>query len=98
MIFLEIGLAFHDATRHRPFVDAEFEHHEQMHADEGEEHAGNDENVQREKARQRFAGDDRAAEHKLDELAPNERHAAHDRRADAEPPVGVLIEAHHLRR
>ena len=49
VIFLDIGFAFHEATRHPPFVNAEFEHHEQMHADEGEEHAGDAENVKGEK-------------------------------------------------
>ena len=60
------------------------------------EHARDDEDVQREEARQRLAGDDRPAEHELDELRADERNAAGDRRADAESPVRVLIEAQDL--
>ena len=52
--------------------------------------------MQREEARQRLAGDDRATEQDLHELQADERHAAHDRRADAESPVRVLIPAQDL--
>ena len=32
----------------------------------------------------------------MDERAADDRHAAHDGSADAEAPIGVLIEAQHL--
>ena len=63
-----------------------------------EQNAGNDEDVQREEARERWPGDDGAAQHQIHQRAADERHAAQDRRADAEPPVGVLIEAQNLSR
>ena len=34
VIFLQVGGAANDASRHGPFVDSQFQHHEQMHADE----------------------------------------------------------------
>ncbi len=58
--------------------------------------ARDDEDVQREEARQRLARDDRAAEHHLDELAADERDAPRDRGSDPEAPVRVLVEAQDL--
>ena len=52
--------------------------------------------VQREKAGKRRSGDDRPAEHEVEERASHARDAAHDGGADSQPPVGVLIEAQHL--
>ena len=52
--------------------------------------------MQREEARERLAADDGTAEHQVDQLAADPRHAADDGSADAEAPVGVLIEAQHL--
>ena len=49
-----------------------------------------------EEARERGAGDDGTAEHEVDERAADEGHAAEDGSADAEAPVGVLIEAQDL--
>ena len=45
---------------------------------------------------ERGAGDDGAAEHEIHERAADEGHAAEDGGADAEAPVGVLIEAKNL--
>ena len=56
----------------------------------------NDEDVEREESRQRLAPDDGAAEHKVHEIAADHWDAADDGGADAETPVGVLIEAQHL--
>ena len=50
VILLDVGGFANDAAGHRPFVDAKFENHEEMKADEGDEHAGNDENMEREEA------------------------------------------------
>ena len=54
----------HQPPRHRPLVDAELEHHQQVQADEPDQQARDHEDVQREEARQRLAGDDRPAEHR----------------------------------
>jgi hypothetical protein len=43
------------------------------------------------------AADNRSAEHQMDQRRADNRHAARDNgSADAQAPVGVLIEAHHL--
>ena len=68
----------------------------EMQADEADQQRGNHEYMQREKSRQSFAGDDRSAENQIDDLEADDRSAARDRRADAESPVCVLIEAQHL--
>ena len=52
--------------------------------------------MQREESGERRAGDDRAAQHQRDNRRPGDGHAAGDRGADPETPVGVLIEAHDL--
>ena len=90
LILLQVGFPLDDPPGHRPLVDAEVDHHQEVDADQADQHAGDDEDVQREEARQRLAGDDRAAEEDLDELQAHDRHAAGDRRADAESPVRVL--------
>ena len=67
VILLHVGGVANDATGHGPFVDSQFQHHQQMQADERDEQPGNDEDMQREKARQRCAGDDRAAQQQVDQ-------------------------------
>ena len=67
-----------------------------MQSDEADQQRRNHEYVQREKSRQGFAGDYRSAENEIDDLEADDRSAARDRRADAEAPVCVLIEAQHL--
>ena len=52
--------------------------------------------MQREEARERGAGDDGSAQQQMHQPAADPRHAADDGCADAEAPVGVLIEAQHL--
>ena len=37
VIFLQISRAANDASGHRPFVDSEFQHKQQMQADEGKQ-------------------------------------------------------------
>jgi hypothetical protein len=66
--------------------------------DEGEDqqHARNDEDVQRKEARYGGSADDGSTEQQMDERRADERYAAHDGGSDAEAPVGVLIEAHDL--
>ena len=96
VVLLDVGLAANDAAGHRPFVDAELQHHPDVEAGEGEQRAWDDEDVQRKEARERGAVDDGTAQHQVDKLPADERYAAHDGCADAESPVGVLIEAQHL--
>ena len=67
-----------------------------MYADHCEKDAGNDEDVQGEEAGERVAADDGPPEHEADEWASDERDAAEDGGADAEAPVGVLVEAQDL--
>src|SRR5438132_75321 len=72
-------------------------HHEkQVQGNEGDEKAGNDEDVESEEARQRRAGDDRSSQEQVDDGVPDERDAARDRCADAQSPVRVLVEPKHL--
>ena len=67
-----------------------------MQRHESDQQAGNKKDVQCEEARQRCARDDGPAQQHVHSLRANQRHAAGDRRPDAEPPVGVLVEAQHL--
>ncbi len=67
-----------------------------MHADECEQHAGYDEDVEGEEAGECVAGDDGAAEHEAYQWSADEGDAAEDGGSDAEAPVGVLIEAEDL--
>ena len=67
-----------------------------MQADEASRMPGNDEDVEREEAREGGAADDGTAEQQMHQGAADEGNAADDGGADAEAPVGVLIEAQHL--
>ena len=58
-----IGGALDEAAGHRPVVDAELQNHEEMHADEGDQQSGNDENVESKEARERGTGNDGSTEH-----------------------------------
>ena len=73
-----------------------FKHHQQVHANEANEQAGNDEDVQREESRERVAGDDGAAQQQMHQTSAEKRNAAHDGDPDAQAPIGILIEAQHL--
>ena len=64
--------------------------------DEPDEQPGNDEHVHREKPRQRCAGDDRASQQQIDQPGPDDGNSAHNRGANAQSPIGVLIESQHL--
>ncbi len=96
VVFLDVGVAANQPARHGPLVDAELEHHPDVQCGEGEQHSGNDEDMEGEEAGQRGAVDDRAAQHQVHQRAADQRHAAHDGCADAEAPVSVLVEAQHL--
>ncbi len=67
-----------------------------MQDDEADEHAGNDEDVEGEEARESQAADDGPAKQRVNEVAADPGNAAGDGCADAEAPVGVLVKAENL--
>ena len=83
----------HKTPRHRPFIDSQAQNHQQVQAHEGQQQSGNQEDVQRKEARKRGAADDRPAQQEMHHGSAGERNAADDGSADAQAPVGVLIEA-----
>ena len=95
-VFLDVGGAANDAAGHGPVVDAELQDQEKMQADEREQQAGNQKHVEREEAREGCARDDGPAQQHVDGIPADERNATGDGSADAESPVGVLIEAQDL--
>src|SRR6266849_1901195 len=44
---------FHETSWHRPFVNSELQHHQEMKTNETDQHSWNHEDMQREKSRQR---------------------------------------------
>ena len=70
VVFREVRGAANDAAGHRPFVDAELEHHPDVQAGKDEQHSGNNEDMKCEESRQRCAGDDWAAHHEMDRGPP----------------------------
>src|SRR5215471_5818256 len=95
-VFLFISRFDHGLAWHRVFVDTFSKHQPQVKADERDYRAGNYKDVQREKARQGLAGYDRAGQHKMDKVRPDNRNTSHHRRADTQSPVSILIEAQDL--
>src|SRR3984885_1705317 len=91
-----VGGSPYDASRHRPFVDAELQHHQDVEAEEPYQQCGNHEYMQRKKPRESRARDDRATQHQLHNKGTEDGNAAGNRRSDSQTPVGVLIEAHDL--
>ena len=67
-----------------------------MKAHEADQHSWNHEDMQREKSRERGAGDNGSAQHQLYGQRADERGTAGDGGSDAESPVSVLIEAQDL--
>src|SRR5437879_546710 len=96
LIFLQVRGAADDASWHGPFVDSQFEHHEQVNANESHEQPGNNENVKREESGQRRAGNNRATQHQVYSPGADHRNPTCDRGADAQAPVGILVESQHL--
>ena len=62
LVALAVGLPVHHPPRHRPLVDAESQDEPDVQPGERDEDPGHDEDVDREEARQRPAGDDRPTE------------------------------------
>src|SRR5262249_44680933 len=83
---------------HRPFIYAEPEPEPEVEAHHADEDPGSEEHVHGEEPRQRAPRDDRPSEQEMDERVADTRSPRRDRRADPEPPVGVLIPAKDLAR
>jgi hypothetical protein len=96
VILALIGGFPYQASRHGPLIDAQAQHHPQMHADAHQQNARDDEDVQREEPGQRNSADDGPAKKNMHQKRPEEGHPAHDGGADSEAPIRVLIEAQHL--
>src|ERR1700721_1928484 len=67
-----------------------------MQGDQREQDSGNNEDVQGEEAKKLRPCNDWATQHEVHECTAHEWNTANDRGADAEAPVGVLVEAEHL--
>jgi hypothetical protein len=96
VIFAIVGGLADDAAGHGPLIHTEMKNHPHMHGNHGEQNAGNHENVEDEEARKSLAADDGSAEHQVDERTADPWDAADDGSADAEAPIGVLIESENL--
>ena len=96
LVFAFIGGSLYDAARHRPFVDSQLQHHQEMKANEPDQQSGDYEHVQREKSGEGCARDDRPTQHQLYHEGADDWNAAGDGRSDSQSPVGILIEAQHL--
>ena len=67
-----VGFLPHHASWLGIFVDAFCQYQPQMKAQQRNDQPGNDENVQREKSGQRFAGDGGSSQHEVDQLRADE--------------------------
>ena len=61
-VLLHVGGAANQAAWHRPLVDTQLQHHQQVYGDEGEQQPGNHEDMKCKESRQRIARDDGTAE------------------------------------
>ncbi len=92
----QVGLAADQPPGHRPFVDTELEDQEHVDQYRGDQETRHHEYMEGEEPGQRLARDDRPAEEKSDQPRPQDGNPGHHRRADAETPVGIRVEAHDL--
>src|ERR1700735_829463 len=67
-----------------------------MDGDKCDEQTGDHKHMQREESRQSRPGDNRAAEHQINDRRSHHRDAAGNRRPNAKAPVGILIESQNL--
>src|SRR5258708_23636232 len=96
MIFVLVRCALDETSWHRPFVNSELQHHQEMKTNETDQHSWNHEDMQREKSRQRRSGTNRSAHHQFHDYWPCNWHATGDRSSDTQAPVSVLIKTQHL--
>ena len=91
-----IGPRIDGLPRYRRRADPALEHQPEMHRQEGQQQAGDDEDVQGEEPAQGVGPDDGTAQQQVDDVRSQHRHAAGHRRADAHAPVGVGIPSQDL--
>src|SRR6266403_151604 len=96
MIFVLVGCALDETSWHRPFVNSELQHHQEVKTNKTDQHSWNHEDMQREKSRQRRSGNNRSTEHQFHNYWACNGYATGDRSSDAKSPISVLIEAQHL--
>src|SRR5882724_6259073 len=96
MIFVFVRCALDETSWHRPFVNSELQHHQEMKTNETDQHSWNHEDMQREKSGQRRTGNNRPAKHQLHDYRAQNRHSTGDRSSNSQSPICVLIEAQHL--
>src|SRR6266446_236400 len=77
-VFLHVRGAPNNASRHGPFVNSKFQHHEQMDTDERDQQSRDYKDVQRKEPRERCTGNDRAAEHEVHSPRADHRDAAYN--------------------
>src|SRR5262249_31920295 len=98
VILLQVSGVSYETAWHGLLVYPKLENHQQMHADERNQHRRNDKHVDREKARQGFTRDDWLVEYRVDQRSFNERNPSNDGGTDAKVLIGILVEAQHLSR
>src|SRR6267154_3184298 len=96
MVFVFVRCALDETSWHRPFVNSELQHHQEMKTNETDQHSWNHEDMQREKSRQRRSGNNRSTEHQFHDYWACNGYATGDRSSDTQSPVSVLIAAQHL--
>jgi hypothetical protein len=69
-----------------------------MHADERDQHARNDKDMNGKKAGQGFTSDNGAAKHGVNQRGPDERDSTHNRSSDTKAPVRILVKTQYLPR
>src|SRR5258708_32646679 len=93
MIFVFVRCAVDETSWHRPFVNSELQHHQEMKTNETDQHSWNHEDMQREKSGQRRSGNNRSTENQLHDYWACNGHAAGNGRSDTQTPVSVWIQA-----
>src|SRR5262245_14747047 len=96
MIFVFVRCTLDETSWHRPFVNSELQHHQEMEANETDQHSWNHEDMQREKSRQRGSGNNRSTEHEFHDHWTYNGHATGDGSSYTQAPVSVLIKTQHL--
>src|SRR5258708_10647301 len=96
MVVVFVGCFLDEAARHRPFIDPELYHHQEMQAHKSNEHPRYHEHVQGKKPGQGRTSDDWSTKHQFHDGRPQKRDTAGNGCSEAESPVRVLIETKDL--
>src|SRR5580700_263716 len=67
-----------------------------MKTEKRNDKTGHDEDMQREKPRQRLGRDNRSSKHQMDQIRADEWNSSHNRRSNSEAPIGILIKSQNL--